>query len=52
MNRRYVNDINKLPIAHITNYPSNSYNKYGIVQHNLLDKKILIPSNFKYLSWG
>lgn len=47
-----VNDINKLPIAHITNYPSNSYNKYGIAQHNLLDKKILIPSNFKHLSWG
>ena len=45
-------DINKLPIAHIINCASDSYNKYGVSQHNLVDKEILIPSNFKQLSWG
>lgn len=45
-------DINRLPVAHIAFYPHPSYNKYGVAQYNLLNKKIHFPKNFYNFNWG
>jgi hypothetical protein len=45
-------DINKLPVAHISSYKHSSYNKYGMSQNDIIGKEFYFPPSLYELTWG
>ncbi|HEY0190907.1 MAG TPA: hypothetical protein VGC42_07265 [Kofleriaceae bacterium] len=44
-------DPHRLPIAHMTRPPADTYNKYGISQRALAERPVIFPEVFHHLRW-